>query len=215
VLASRRRKMVSIDEGHAVDPKFVTNAEYQLFLDEVPQGVSRYTPDHWSEARFSKGEGPRPVATSRRSHVEALCEWMTAKYGSVSWKFMVPSAQQLRDVPLADPEQKNAQDEIGCWTKEGLLGGEHNIAKLRTAANTTLQSLLGDLEAAASVKVISIALLIQFLEDTPTFVDNIAGDLARDPPCAIDLPDKPVYLGSDNASDFDIARARSTDLDLA
>ncbi len=91
----RRRGMAGIDELHAVDSRFVTNAEYQVFLDEVPARANDFRPDHWTSPRFSEGEGSSPVTVSRNSQVEAFGEWMTVKYGGRSWHYTIPSLKQL------------------------------------------------------------------------------------------------------------------------
>jgi len=209
MLVIRRRKMVSIEENRAVDPTFVTNSEYQVFLDEMEELAGEYVPDHWSGIRFPAGEGSRPVAVMQYSQVEAFCRWMTAEYGGASWKYMVPSAEQLQAVPLTDPGQQKIQDEVGCWGKEGLVGGDHNIAKLRIAEEIGLRLLIESLNAVACVKALELDRAL-----ASDLAQNRASDRARELAHDLDrVRTRAVILGRDRG--LHLSRARNVALTLA
>ncbi|MSV28409.1 MAG: NACHT domain-containing protein [Bryobacterales bacterium] len=234
----RRRDMAGIDELHAVDSRFVTNAEYQVFLDEVPARANDFRPDHWTAPRFSAGEGSRPVAVSRNSQVKAFGEWMTVKYGGRSWNYTIPSLRQLQDVAPHEPGQRDAQRDIGCWSTEGLAGGDDNSAKLRLAAEKLLQSLIRTLEANACARAVEIirALAVPLALDRGRPRENaralvLARDAARESVLdlvldlrlasglSINLPgDLGLAAAHARAGDLDLdldrARDRALDLDL-
>ena len=186
MLEIRMKKMVRISDDCAVDATLVTNVEYQVFLDEMRRQCKGYTPDHWREPRFSKSDGSRPAAILRYSQVEDFCQWMTARYGGSSWEYTVPSAEQLRAVTLTESRQQKAQDEVGCWSKERrLVGGGHNIAKLRLATERVQRLLIESLEASACAKAIDLVGIFDRARSSAAARDRAlafehAGDLAFD-----------------------------------
>lgn len=79
LLTLRVRKMVRIDEESYVDDTFISNAEYQLFLDESYLSHRFLRPDHWEGDRFRPGSGTQPVVGIRGSDAVEFCEWLTKR----------------------------------------------------------------------------------------------------------------------------------------
>jgi hypothetical protein len=206
LLAIRSKRMVSISKDDAVDATFVTNAEYQVFLDEMRQQGIDYRPDHWTYPRFLKGEGARPVAILRYSHVERFCQWMTAKYGGTSEEYTAPSTKQLQAVPLSDSKQQQAQDRTGCWSDERrIVGGDDHVGKLRLVAERSLQLVIVALEASYRARAISLVGDLVRARD-------LARDLARDPDVDVG---RARDLALELARALDLGRALARDYDLA
>jgi len=135
MLVIRQRRLTRVNETNAVDTTFLTNAEYQVFIDEMGDDRTNLAPRHWEEGHFSKGEGSFPVAVLLYSQADAFCRWMTSKFGGSSWEFRIPSKSMLQSVTLSDAKQQTVQDEMGCWIDDGtLVGGERNLDMLYTAA---------------------------------------------------------------------------------
>lgn len=65
LLALRLRRMIRIDENRYVDRTLITNAEYQLFLDDLRAAGEYRQPDHWLAFQFPAGEAAKPVAGVR------------------------------------------------------------------------------------------------------------------------------------------------------
>ncbi|MEZ4592113.1 MAG: NACHT domain-containing protein [Chloroflexota bacterium] len=109
-LLLRLRNLVRLDETTYADTSLVTQAEYQLFLDEM-RAQGRYVqPDHWSTVQFSKGAGQEPVAGVRPSDAEAFCHWLSERNPG-PWRFRLPNAQEIDRPPLNDPDETP----IGYW----------------------------------------------------------------------------------------------------
>jgi hypothetical protein len=96
-LALRLRRMVRQREDLYLTPSLLTNAEYQLFLDErAPVGQFRY-PDHWTTRASSVQQGRDPVYGVRSSDAEEFCNWLTEREQG-TWKYIIPPAEEDADV---------------------------------------------------------------------------------------------------------------------
>ena len=160
MLEIRQRKMVRLEDGNAVDEAYVTNVEYQLFLDEM-RVANEYVPDHWTEPRFGNRDGLKPVILLRYSQVEAFCNWMTRKYGGQSWVYLIPSAAQLIEIQAAESRDREMQREIGCWSSDGFYGGEYNHTALRSTASSIWHLLVEAVHAIVFGKAIGVALKLE------------------------------------------------------
>ena len=60
MLRSRLCSLVRLSDKKAVDTRLITNAEYQLFLDEMYKKGKHYQPDDRSSLRFPAGQGQSP-----------------------------------------------------------------------------------------------------------------------------------------------------------
>ncbi len=137
-----------------------------------------------------------------------------------------------------EPGQRDAQRDIGCWSTEGLAGGDDNSAKLRLAAERVLQSLIRALEANACAKVVEIVRALSEplapVRGRPhdnaralaiargaarELVLDVVLDLGLASRLSFDLPDDiGLTAAHARASDLDLdldrARDRALDLDL-
>ncbi|MGB0386050.1 MAG: NACHT domain-containing protein, partial [Ardenticatenaceae bacterium] len=75
LLSLRLKSLIAVDESLYVSDSLITNAEYQLFLNET--GASQEAiPAHWSPGVYSPLDA---VAGIRPSDAVTFCEWLTAR----------------------------------------------------------------------------------------------------------------------------------------
>lgn len=114
LLQLRIRRLVRVDESTYADSSLVTQAEYQLFLDELrPQGSFRQ-PDHWQGMQFNSGEGQLPATGVRPSDAQAFCNWLTERENG-PWRFRLPTAQETTRHPLNAPSTAPNDVTTGYW----------------------------------------------------------------------------------------------------
>lgn len=139
LLARRLRNMVQIANGTFIDPTYVTNAEYQLFLDESSAANRYYQPDHWAGFRFLAGQAFSPAVGVRSSDAQGFCQWLTER--SSSFHFRLPRSGEVQGVYEADA-QPGAPD--GFWINVGSRIKFHNTqARSRTLPFDYLTNLVG------------------------------------------------------------------------
>ncbi|WP_420645184.1 NACHT domain-containing protein [Candidatus Leptofilum sp.] len=112
-LLLRLRNLVRLDEMTYADTTLVTQAEYQLFLDEMRANGRYHQPDHWTELQFSKGAGQEPVAGVRPSDAQAFCHWLSERTPG-PWHFRLPTDKETARLA----KNGSAPDEdspIGYW----------------------------------------------------------------------------------------------------
>jgi hypothetical protein len=91
-----QRQYVPIDTGRQIATTFVTQAEYQLFLNETrSDGDGR--PLHWTGPRFS-GDPQQPVVGILLEDASAYCRWLDARFRQ--WSHRLPSAEQAALKPM-------------------------------------------------------------------------------------------------------------------
>jgi energy-coupling factor transporter ATP-binding protein EcfA2 len=89
ILTRRLRRMVSVDDNVSIDPEYITQAEYQLFLDEKRTADEHVQPDHWIGRQFPEGQGALPVVGLRPSDARAFCGWLNER-DQVQGKYRLP-----------------------------------------------------------------------------------------------------------------------------
>lgn len=114
LLQLRLRRLVRLDERTYADSTLVTQAEYQLFLDEMRANGSYRQPDHWAELQFSRGVGKTPVAGVRPSDAQAFCHWLTARDPG-PWQYRLPTEEENTRPPLTNPTIEEEKGTIGYW----------------------------------------------------------------------------------------------------
>jgi hypothetical protein len=108
--------MIQVNAVTAFDHGYITNAEYQMFLnDGRSRGEYRY-PEHWLSICFPAGTALSPVAGIRSTDAAAFCEWLTDRENGLT--FSLPARGELA-------EYKQQQVQTNRSTVEGhwCLGG--------------------------------------------------------------------------------------------
>lgn len=116
-LTLRLRRMAMVEEGKYLDNSFITNAEYQLFLNEEREYGYYYQPDQWPEYRFPSGEGLKPVVGVRPSDAVAFCRWLSDREPG-EWRYRLPQVGEL-DVLEDDSNSQSIHNNISYWSNSG------------------------------------------------------------------------------------------------
>ena len=82
LLHMRLRNLVALDEKRSVDRGLLTNAEYQLFLDQRSSDPRRFEPFHWKGPRFEPGAGKLALGGADEWLGDHYCEWLNEKDGA-------------------------------------------------------------------------------------------------------------------------------------
>ncbi|VAW33515.1 hypothetical protein MNBD_CHLOROFLEXI01-973, partial [hydrothermal vent metagenome] len=129
LLQLRLRNLVRLDETTYTDNSLVTQAEYQLFLNEIRSKGEYRQPDHWSDLQFESGNGQEPITGVRPSDAQAFCNWLT-KRETGSWQYRLPTAKEQTRPPLNRPSNEN-NSVAGHWFLNG------NTPQLANSKNLT------------------------------------------------------------------------------
>ena len=153
LLQLRLRRLVRLDETTYADRSLVTQAEYQLFLDEMRANGSYRQPDHWTDSHFTRGTGQQPVAGVRPSDAQAFCQWLSERDPG-PWRFRLPTAQEKTRPPLNHPDTETDVSIVGYWTlnnDQAELAPSpelaHDVALVQSLHWQLEQKLLNDLIA--------------------------------------------------------------------
>lgn len=87
---------------------FITQAEYQLFIDDMLTHGTNVIPDHWGSANHMQGDGGEPILGIRGSDAQQFCEWLT-KHNTSGWVYRLPETLYLGHV--LQPHR--------CWSLSG------------------------------------------------------------------------------------------------
>lgn len=82
-LSRRLKALLRVDDGTELDGTLVTQADYQLFLDEMRQEGNHHHPDHWQGDRFLPGRAQDPIQGIRAQDAAAFCTWLTYRCGNL------------------------------------------------------------------------------------------------------------------------------------
>ncbi len=122
-LNQRLKSLQRIDEDIEIDLKYITHAEYQLFLDESRTQGKYYQPDHWTVDTFPEGTAQVPVSGMRAEDAEAFSQWLTQRQG-VGISYRLPKPEEAKEYPadigskeLATWCQKNNKYQLNWLTK--------------------------------------------------------------------------------------------------
>ncbi len=120
LLSSRLKHLFALSPSISIDTKLVTNAEYQIFVDDmIWRSVGEYYPVYWSHESFPPGSAHNPVVGLTPDDAMAFCDWLTELHaGSGEWYFRLPLKDEV------DPEKY--PDASGFWVlkKLGVKGSK-------------------------------------------------------------------------------------------
>jgi hypothetical protein len=115
LLAIRLRRMVRLAQDTYVDLNLVSNAEYQLFIDEQHKFGKYYQPIHWTTRGFLQAQGRMPAVGVRPSDAIAFCKWLT-KRGSDEWLYRLPKINEPGSDATSDEIPASSIVGLGYWT---------------------------------------------------------------------------------------------------
>ena len=78
LLSNRLKHLMAISPTIFIDTHLVTNAEYQVFVDDMLwKNKEDYSPIHWMQKSFPSGTAHSPVTGLIPDDALAFCEWLT------------------------------------------------------------------------------------------------------------------------------------------
>ncbi|KOR38354.1 MULTISPECIES: NACHT domain-containing protein [Planktothricoides] len=107
-LKQRCQKLLEIQKSVVISDDYITNAEYQLFIDDKRKLGQYRQPDHWPSQQFSPGKSHEAIAGVRGSDAEEFCEWLTQQYAGYGIRFRLPTAAELHSHPAVE-------EHLGAW----------------------------------------------------------------------------------------------------
>jgi energy-coupling factor transporter ATP-binding protein EcfA2 len=88
-----------------IDSSYLTNAEYQLFLDELYAQGYPHQPDQCTEYHFSPGSAQQPITGIRAEDAAAFCNWLTQKQeGKIIYRLPYPMEAKTTPPTLLEEE---------------------------------------------------------------------------------------------------------------
>ncbi|OQW92356.1 MAG: hypothetical protein BWK78_01930 [Thiotrichaceae bacterium IS1] len=135
-LQRRLKKFRHLDETREIDLNFISNAEYQLFLDEMQSRGAFYQPDHWGSRHFQKGSAQYPVVGVRTTDAKEFCNWLSNK---TNQKYRCPTLAEAQEFLATDSHESVSHRQLAMWCsndyKSWDLHWESSRAKQEVEAN--------------------------------------------------------------------------------
>jgi hypothetical protein len=108
LLANRLKHLFALSPSVAIDTKPISNAEYQLFVDEMLGQGFDYSLPHWVENQFPAGSAHAFATGLTPTQALGFCSWLTEiNAGSGQWYFRLPVASEIHE--------HNYSDAPGFW----------------------------------------------------------------------------------------------------
>lgn len=103
------KRLKLLNESSKLDPRYITCAEYQLFIDERQKLDINQQPDHWKDYKFIPENEKEPIIGIRYNDAKEFCQWLT-KWDSQYFKgrYRLPSLFEVKQYPARETD-------IGCW----------------------------------------------------------------------------------------------------
>jgi NACHT domain len=95
-LKLRIHRMARLGEASHISLTLLTNAEYQLFVDDSEARQDHRHLDHWRVRQHRSEEGAAPAVGIRASDALRLCEWLTERERD-GRRFRLPRAGELSE----------------------------------------------------------------------------------------------------------------------
>ncbi|MEO0536205.1 MAG: SUMF1/EgtB/PvdO family nonheme iron enzyme [Cyanobacteria bacterium P01_A01_bin.123] len=121
LLIRRLKNLLRIDETVEIDMRYITCAEYQLFIDTQQAQGKAIQPTHWKNDRFPSGTAKQPITGVRASDAEGFCDWLTQQQLIPGFRYRLPTLSEIEEYPIVDQA-------IGCWcqcNQDVVIGGIH------------------------------------------------------------------------------------------
>ena len=129
LLSLRTNKMETLEENKYFDPNPITNAEYQLFLDDYSIIKKFFQPSHWKDKSFDKNLGLLPVSGITNESIYHFCEWLSKRDIS-NWKYRPPTKEEVIEHMLVKDE---------CiWVSDGKSSYTYDPSNIERDVNNNL-----------------------------------------------------------------------------
>ena len=139
LLRLRLKRLARLDDTVYADTSetAVTNAEYQLFLDDTSSKAA--APDHWMSSHFQPGSGKYPVVGVSPEQAVGFCQWLTDHSTDIEVAYRLPVANEV-SVDGSYWVQTGAA-ELKHYTLSGKQNESHPWRDWILAQDTTLAVL--------------------------------------------------------------------------
>jgi energy-coupling factor transporter ATP-binding protein EcfA2 len=187
MLTRRLQRMIRIDDTTSYDPSYMTNAEYQLFIDEKRASGEYHQPDHWHGCEFPERQGTLPVVGMRPSDAAAFCEWLSEwEVSSVKYRLPRPGELLWTDVDISGKtggaEGHWTRNKDGCFLR-GIIQIDQDRITLRSSviSDRFHRDISRALTINLAIDIDRVLSLTLMLVNDLTLIRNlgIALDLAR------------------------------------
>lgn len=179
LIVQRLKYLERVDDNKWIDKGYITCAEYQLFLNDIHNGLRNYQPDHWENKKFKSNTAKEPISGIRSDDAQKFCDWLNSQYPEVGFTFRLPEPDESRLVPV-----KGIQ--VGEWCesekKKIVVGLEQSVVV--QAKDTILHALTQRLPSQSDELDMDSALRRVLssshdIDEICRFIDNIHDDFER------------------------------------
>lgn len=148
MLGWRLRNMEPAEDNLFFDQDFISNAEYQLFVDDMAAQGIYLSPDHWKTRRFPVEAASLSVVGIRCSDAQAFCGWLTSR--ETAWRFRLPNTAELVRWIGEQNASRERNNPAGYWLETGAF--EVSDAPVGTFSRSLLMRRIErDLQVDASI----------------------------------------------------------------
>src|SRR5579883_655980 len=229
LLERRLQRMLHLHHETYIATTLITNAEYQVFLNQQMARGNFYQPDHWHAHCFPPYQASASVSGMRYSDAKAFCAWLTARDTNL-WRYRLPQENELRFLQEKMRTDITIDANMGHW-----IGGHRVIIKkvpykLEQAKEDLRKMLSRDCAPDLMPALLRIHALMRL--HAPDLARRRVIDLVRDLVRDLDHPlaraltrgmafdmersiDRALDLNRAFDLDLTLARSLVTDLDLA
>ncbi|NER78019.1 MAG: NACHT domain-containing protein [Leptolyngbya sp. SIO1D8] len=110
------RNFMGFNQNLEFDREYLSQSEYQLFIDSMLSLNKYYQPDSWYSSSFPKGTSLESVTVLRPADAEIFCDWLSKMHAEKGFKFRLPSFDEENLIYSQNLVKRNC---YGCWCKNG------------------------------------------------------------------------------------------------
>jgi hypothetical protein len=159
LLTLRMNYFLRIGDTVEIDTGFISQAEYQLFIDDMQPDGKYYQPDHWDRPRFLPGKALQPITGVRYSDAVAFCQWLTKRayyHGETETRFRLPKPEEADQHPVGPPTHEQFRSlhgsQTGTWCIDATLSALGGPPELRSLWASAAKAVVASWPLAALAK---------------------------------------------------------------
>ncbi len=117
---------------------YITNAEYQLFVEESQAQNRYYQPPHWQSYRFEQGRAWQPIRGVTYNAASNFSYWLGNRHKG-SYEYRLPTQEAAAESPLP------GLPDLATWLQNGELAGLADTSRQALKAQVNLITGFPDL----------------------------------------------------------------------
>ena len=172
-LRRRLQSLVRVSETKAVDMELISQAEYQLFLDEMCEQYEYYYPDHWLNITYPEGQGSLPILGVRSTDAKAFCQWLTNRIGDGYYRLPEKDETRAKEINFL-----GMVTFVGYWVT--TVGKEASLTIINDDSSVMTAKILAsvrNLALALDLNRTSVSVLVRDLTINLASARTLASDL--------------------------------------